>query len=97
MPDPCGWPDCNEPAIDALPMLPGMQLRVRGVAFDRDAFPVCPAHAPRLGEILEQAIASGQRQSSAKPNLAPGDVEWESYFGDDEEERGPTWRTDPGR
>lgn len=78
----CDWPGCGRTAAEELALVPGMSMRIGGVAFDRDTFHVCGEHAPEVARIVHGAIDDGLRRHAARTNLAPGDAEWSEYFDD---------------
>jgi hypothetical protein len=79
----CDWPGCEQSAIDAVPMLAGMSLSIDGVSFEKAALAVCAQHAPRIARLVLEETNDVLRRHAARANLAPGDAEWNEYFGDE--------------
>ena len=77
----CDWPGCGVPASAEVPILPGMTLTIEGVAFTDAAFGVCDTHAPRMASLVLDRLDEAERREAARRNLAPGDTEWNDYFG----------------
>jgi hypothetical protein len=80
--DTCDWPGCGDPATGSLPLYPGMELSIAGVPFTGSRVEACPSHAPQLVRLVQDALESGERRARSRGHVAPGDVEWEEYFGD---------------
>lgn len=80
----CDVPGCEQPAVGALPMLPGMTLTIEGIGFQGESFRVCVEHAPLVARELDAALTGARQRHDARADFAPGDAEWERTFDRDE-------------
>lgn len=65
------------------PSSPGMTLTIEGTRVEAETFAVCESHAARVAQLVDDALRQAMRRHRSRVNLAPGDAEWNEYFGDD--------------